>query len=76
MLAWAVTQGVVLSAALREEIADGFGDAPTGEDRFDAVVGVLGMLAVLPSPRLTLAWGPETALEGWLFGMETGQPTP
>lgn len=75
LLGWAEGQGVELVEVLRGEIADGFGEEPTGEDRFDAVVGVLGMLAVVartPSgsaPRPADGGGEEVVLEGWLLGL-------
>lgn len=68
---WSGQHGVALDDVLAAELADGFGEAATGEDRFDAVVGMLGMLAHLSSVRagggaVASAGG---ALEGWMFGM-------
>lgn len=71
---WADRAGVELSAGLREEIDDGFGARADGEDRFDAVVGLIGMLdtlldpAPLPEPRAESL----VRIEGWIFG----QPVP
>ena len=66
---WARTSRVRLTSRLDGEIADGFGGTNDGEDRFDAVVGLLGMLDVvlgnLPSGE------PEddtTRIEGWILG--------
>ena len=47
MNAWARNHQVHLTDRLRAEIADGFGESPDGKDRFDAVVGLLGMLDVV-----------------------------
>jgi hypothetical protein len=57
--------GTVASA-----VADGFGTASTGEDQFDAVIGLLGMLDVMlggtkegfPTDE------PTRIVEGWIFG--------
>lgn len=51
-------------------ITEGFGDTPTGEDQFDAVVGLLGLLGVVlgyatdgrPADPVT------NAVEGWILG--------
>ncbi|MBV8612438.1 MAG: hypothetical protein JOY66_01535 [Acetobacteraceae bacterium] len=70
-----------LNAAPAPELAaavwDGFGAAADGEDRFDCVVGVLGVLNVLAGNR------PDTApadpwiqqWEGWVLG-QTALPRP
>jgi hypothetical protein len=63
---------IALSDDLSNEIRSGFGPKPGGEDAFDAVVGLLGMLAALqnwpaqPDPATNMpAWLP---IEGWIFG--------
>ena len=73
--AWACTNRVRLTSRLQGEIADGFGADNDGEDRFDAVVGLLGMLDVvlgnLPSGE------PEddtTRIEGWILGQPVVAP--
>jgi hypothetical protein len=71
---WADRRGVELAPGLREEVDDGFGGRADGEDRFDAVVGLIGMLDTLldpagpPEPRAE----PLVRVEGWIFG----QPVP
>lgn len=59
-------------AQLAEAIDRGFGDAPTGEDAFDAFVGVLGGLLCCGAQRTV--WqpsdGPVAHLEGWVLGRE------
>lgn len=51
-------------------ISDGFGMSATGEDQFDAVVGLFGMLAVVSGVRSDGA--PEDkavgSVEGWILG--------
>ncbi|MEM8861615.1 MAG: hypothetical protein AAGD96_25100 [Chloroflexota bacterium] len=53
------------------ELKNGFGAAADGEDRFDAFVGVLGMLMVICG-QLQEGQPPQDNLrpiEGWLLGM-------
>ena len=70
LLGLAVRLSVDIDPALKTLIDDGFGAAKDGEDRFDAVVGLIGMLNVLlggkasGEPNL-----PEVhSLEGWILG--------
>ena len=67
---WAKPHRVRLSPALTAELQDGFGADRSGEDRFDAVIGLLGLLETM------LAGGPAEPndpvvrrLEGWIFGL-------
>ena len=66
---WAETNDVRLTDQLSTEIEDGFGRDKDGEDRFDAVVGLLGMLDVvlghLPSGEPK---DDSTRIEGWILG--------
>jgi hypothetical protein len=70
LLARAAQLGVAVDAALQAAILDGFGPSPDGEDPFDAVVGLVGMLNVLLGGRAS--GEPATAdvrnIEGWIFG--------
>jgi hypothetical protein len=70
LLAWAKQARVDLSADLATEIHDGFGGGRDGEDRFDAVVGLFGMLEVVAGRRP--AGNPSTPeaaeIEGWILG--------
>ena len=67
--AWARENDVRLAPRLHAQIADGFGATEDGDDRFDAIVGLFGMLDVVLG-NLT-SGEPEddtTKIEGWIFG--------
>lgn len=72
LLAWAAEAGVGLDPALRAALAAGFGSGTDGEDRFDAVIGLFGMLNVALGHRPP--GGPEAErvrrLEGWILGLD------
>jgi hypothetical protein len=71
LLEYSSKWNIHLEAALVELIQDGFGRKASGEDPFDAVVGLWGMIEALDH------WGadyePQEAavrqIEGWIFGM-------
>ncbi len=73
LLGWAARARVELAPALRTAIVDGFGPVDKGGDRFDAVVGLFGMIAVVDGIRPdgypvdddTLGW------EGWILGRQS-----
>jgi hypothetical protein len=70
LLGWAEGAGVELDADLIGAIRDGFGEDAAGEDRFDSVIGLFGMLNVLLGRRPP---GDPTdpvarAIEGWILG--------
>ena len=70
LLDWALAVGVDLSPRLQETVRDGFGSAADGEDRFDAAVGLCGMLNVVLGRR-SPGRHPERdgdAVEGWILG--------
>jgi hypothetical protein len=62
---------IVMSARLEAEVRDGFGRYADGEDRFDAVVGLLGMIQVVVG-RLPQGLPPDDPhvqqVEGWILG--------
>lgn len=62
--------GIVLEPAYRALIEDGFGPAPSGEDPFDATVGLFGMINVLRGNRRP--GDPVDPIvrqvEGWILG--------
>jgi hypothetical protein len=58
--------------AIHNLVMDGFGDSLDGEDRFDALVGLYGMINLIlgdhPIGEPTL---PQIIrIEGWIFGQE------
>lgn len=65
---WAEKQRVALAPELQREIESGF---PSGDDAFDAVVGLFGMIEVVFGSRP--AGRPQTTeskmVEGWILGM-------
>ncbi|WP_439578109.1 hypothetical protein [Elioraea sp.] len=75
LLAWARDAGIALAPELVAAVADGFGANTAGEDRFDCVCGLFGVLNVLlgrrsearPDDPALLRW------EGWVLG-QTDQP--
>ncbi len=70
LLAWADGIGLALDDDLRAGLAEGFGVADRGGDRFDAVVGLFGLVAVVagrwpagaPNGVDVRRW------EGWILG--------
>ena len=78
LLDWAADNDVELSAALAADIRDGFGSGADGEDRFDATVGLFGMLNVVFGHRPT--GDPRTPLlrdiEGWILGLDPDRLRP
>lgn len=80
LIKWAGDNQVQLSAALAGDIRDGFGDGSDGEDRFDATVGLFGMLNVIFGHRVS-GEPPDPVvrqIEGWILGLDAnslkGQP--
>jgi hypothetical protein len=70
LLNWADAVGVALMPELAAEIRDGFGASPNGEDRFDAVVGLFGMINVVLGRRPAGELENEAIrkIEGWILG--------
>jgi hypothetical protein len=71
LLRWAAASGVDLTPELRAGIEDGFGGR-AGDDRFDAVVGLFGMLNSLlgPGPPFEPSDPEVRRVEGWMLGLE------
>ncbi len=67
---WAAQAGVALTPELEAELRDGFGASADGEDRFDAVVGLFGMINVILGNRLPGEPEDEAirVIEGWILG--------
>lgn len=71
MRAWALSNGISLAKRLEDQIKHGFGSEPGGDDRFDATVGLFGMLNIVLG---NLASGEPrdetTQIEGWMLGCQ------
>ena len=67
---WAQRAGVQLDDAMAHIIRDGFGSGPAGEDRFDAALGLFGMIEVVTGRRAPgVPRDPAIARwEGWILG--------
>ena len=70
ILEWAAKNGVEFTSACRDQIEDGFGSDRAGEDRFDALLGLLGMIEVADQRRQEGCPDDEDILrwEGWIMG--------
>jgi hypothetical protein len=68
--AWASKQSVALSPELVISLGDGFGASAEGEDRFDALIGLCGMIEVIVGrqPQGAPADPQVRGFEGWIFG--------
>jgi hypothetical protein len=70
LISWADERGVSLDGNTRKEVLDGFGPKKSGEDPFDAFVGLLGMINVADR-RQDEGSTPTTDViewEGWILG--------
>jgi hypothetical protein len=67
---WATARNVVFTAPANDELVIGFGADAAGEDRFDAMLGLLGMIEVVLGGRSESPYPmpPETRWEGWILG--------
>lgn len=72
LLSWADKNQVQLTDALVSDIHNGFGDGPDGEDRFDATIGLFGMLNVIFGHRKSGEPATPTVrqTEGWILGLD------
>jgi hypothetical protein len=70
LLNWAEEAQVAVAPQLRNVVQSGFGPRPEGEDAFDAVVGLFGMLNILLGRRPSgdLPPGDVLRIEGWILG--------
>lgn len=72
LMRWLENRPQVDGSALQCLISDGFGNSKDGEDRFDAAVGLLGMIDVVDGRRGE--GGPEAddvkMWEGWILGQQ------
>ena len=70
MLEWASAHGVVLKPKLASLIRNGFGEHGDGEDAFDAITGLCGMIEVADGRRAEApdALWTSRPHEGWILG--------
>ena len=70
LLDWAHKASVAVAPGLEAALRDGFGASPDGEDRFDAVVGLFGMINVILGNRPAGEPDEEVIrkIEGWILG--------
>lgn len=73
LLAWAKRSEVFLAPGLADEVKAGFGPDPGADDRFDALVGVCGMLNVVRGARQSGEPGDPVVrrIEGWILGQSS-----
>jgi hypothetical protein len=70
LLSFAAELDLHLDPSMQASLLNGFGSSPSGEDFFDAAVGLLGMLNILLGNRpFEEPDDPNTRnIEGWIFG--------
>ncbi len=71
LLAWAESLGVGWAADVRPRVSAGFSDGVAGEDEFDCVVGLLGMIGVVTGAIPVGLPAEDAAVvttEGWILG--------
>jgi hypothetical protein len=71
LLAWASSLDVSWDAGIRQRVTAGFSVGVTGEDEFDAVVGMLGMISVVTGRVPAGLPDDDPAVlstEGWILG--------
>jgi hypothetical protein len=70
VLGWASRHGVVFSDLAATGLANGFGSTSSGEDQFDALLGLLKMIEVVEGRRPERTERHETTAdwEGWILG--------
>lgn len=76
LLGWCAEHAVLPDEQLTEQVLDGFGPSPSGEDPFDAVVGLFGMIDTLHrAVEPELPDDPAIrSVEGWMFGQHASCP--
>ncbi len=72
LISWASSHHLDLPSSLLDGLQSGFGSHPEGEDQFDALVGLYGMINVVLGGHP--CWEPNipviSQVEGWIFGQE------
>ena len=69
LLDWAERHDIELAYDLRQAILAGFGESDSGEDRFDAVTGLFGMLNTLYNGIDEPEEEEIRSVEGWILGL-------
>ena len=74
LIEWARDRRVALDEALYPLVRDGFGDLAYGEDQFDSLVGLAGMLDVVLGvrPEMPPLSNERRVIEGWILGQAGG----
>jgi hypothetical protein len=70
LMDWAGNNGVIIEDSLKQAMRDGF---PNGDDAFDAVIGLFGMLQICLGLRDSGEPEDETIreIEGWILGRQS-----
>jgi hypothetical protein len=70
LLDYAASNRLEIDNSLKNSITNGFGSSPGGEDCFDAVIGLYGMINIILGHRPVYEPGLPTvrSMEGWIFG--------
>lgn len=68
IFSWADQCGVTIDAQVRERVNDGFGSGTSGEDQFDALLGLLGLIEVADGRRAAQPGRTSDPWEGWIIG--------
>jgi hypothetical protein len=73
---WAEIRGVSFADNARKELLDGFGSSASGEDKFDALVGLLSMIEVADRRRdegSSASAADVITWEGWILGQRSSE---
>jgi hypothetical protein len=70
VIPWAESRGVTFAHDAQEKLLDGFGPSGSGEDPFDALVGLLSMIEVVDRRRAdgSASGTDRITWEGWILG--------
>ena len=77
IIGWLERQNVNVIPNLKTKIIDGFGSGADGEDPFDAVIGLCGMMDVVLGNRSSgnELLSMDSDREGWIFGQQKHELT-
>lgn len=75
LFTWAEKHSVSFTTDARDVLLNGFGPSASGEDPFDAFVGLLGMIEVVDGrrPEGGASAGNSALWEGWILGQQKPQ---